>query len=59
MTQLTMMKTKLMMIGRLWRKRIANFVMRRKEQDGIQVNTLKEVTSYGLFRPDDAVIISF
>ena len=44
MTQLTMMKTKLMMIERLWRERTADFVMRRKEQDGIQVNTLKEVT---------------
>ena len=44
MTQLTMMKTKLMMIGRLWRKRTAKFVMKRKEQDGIQVNTMKEVT---------------
>ena len=52
------MKIKLMMIGSLWRKRDAKYVMKRKEQVGIQVYTLKENTSYGLFGPNEAAIIS-
>ena len=47
-----------MMIGSLWRKRAAKYVMKRKEQVGIQVYTLKENTSYGLFGPNEAAIIS-